>query len=172
MLASSSFVCHKNQSKLMIWWVWMLTCLCDWQYGNGYFSTMHLMTIVKLHWLNKLSYFASCFVVFCEVVGLSWCAPRKFFCMCVCVMVAQITFKVVECEIARQCSILKKKTYLRTINSTFGNNTSMRVWWIFAIGDALRSSNTSTTWSANGVANSPCPLEFVHLVLFFGHVGR
>jgi hypothetical protein len=67
---------------------------------------------------------------------------------------------------------LKKKTYLRTINSTFGNNTSMRVWWIFAIGDALRSSNTSTTWSANGVANSACPLEFVHLVLFFCHVGR
>jgi hypothetical protein len=42
-------------------------------------------------------------------------------------MVAQITFKVVEGEIARQCSILKKKLYLRTINSTFGNNTSMRV---------------------------------------------
>jgi hypothetical protein len=42
-------------------------------------------------------------------------------------MVAQITLKVVECEIARQCSILKNKNNLRTINSTLGNNTSKRV---------------------------------------------
>jgi hypothetical protein len=45
----------------------------------------------------------------------------------ICVMVAQITLKVVECEIAKQCSIFKKKYYLRTINSTLGNNTSKRV---------------------------------------------
>jgi len=38
-----------------------------------------------------------------------------------------------------------KKNYIGMINSTLGNNTSMRVGWIFAIGGALRSSNTSTT---------------------------
>jgi hypothetical protein len=42
-------------------------------------------------------------------------------------MVPQITFQVVECEIARQMFHFEKKNYFTTINSTLGNNTRMRV---------------------------------------------
>ncbi len=46
------------------------------------------------------------------------CSKEVFLLVCnsfvewICVMVAQITFKVAKCEIARECFILKKKSTL------------------------------------------------------------